>query len=136
MKDIVFVDTGFWIALFDAQDQHHEKVKTNLKSIIKEYRLCLSEFITFEAITYLNCSAKKHDLALEFLNKIESNGSITVFEVDNNIKNKALAIFKKYKDQYFSFTDCTSFAIMREQKVIRYAGFDIHFRSMGFHPIM
>lgn len=136
MRENVFVDTGFWIALFDEQDEHHREVKNNLKSILKDYNLFISEFITFETITYLNCSIKNHDLALKFLNKIDSTNSITIFDVDNNIKSKALGIFKKYNDQYFLFIDCTSFAIMKEQAIMKYAGFDGHFQSMGFYPIL
>ena len=36
MKEIVFVDTGFWIALIDELDEHHESVRTQLPSILKE----------------------------------------------------------------------------------------------------
>jgi len=32
MKENIFIDTGFWIALFDKQDSHHQIIKNNLKS--------------------------------------------------------------------------------------------------------
>lgn len=134
MKEKIFIDTGFWIALFDKMDEHHKFAKSLIKSILNDYHLCLSDFILFETITYLNCSAKKHELAIRFLNKIESINAISVFEVDNYIKNSALKIFKRYDDQFFSFTDCTSFIIIKEQGIMKYAGFDVHFRSMGYYP--
>lgn len=135
MKDKIFVDTGFWIALFDKKDKHHQIVENNKKAILKNYHLYSSEFIVFETITYLNCSIKNHDLALKFLDRIESINFITIFEVDISIKNKALEIFKKYTDQHFSHTDCTSFAIMEKEKLTKYAGFDDHFKSMGFYTV-
>lgn len=136
MKEKVFIDTGFWIALFNKEDEYHQIAQKKFRSILKNYHLYSSEFIFFETITYLSCSIKNHDLALKFLDRIESNNFVTIFEVDLGIKNKAVEIFKKYDDQYFSHTDCTSFAIMQKEKLTNYAGFDDHFRSMGFYPIL
>jgi len=136
MKEKIFIDTGFWIALFDKKDEHHHVVKNNIKFILKSYSICCSDFILFETITYLNCFIKNHVLALKFLNKIESINSITIFDVDSYIKNKALSIFKKYSDHFFSFTDCTSFALMQKKVITKYAGFDKHFQKMGFTPII
>ena len=133
MKEKVFIDTGFWIALFDMKDLHHQLIKNNLKSLLNDFYLYISDFIIFETITYLNCSVKNHDLALKFLNKIESTDSIIIFEVDSYIKNSVLSIFTKYHDQNYSFTDCTSFAIMQKESITKYAGFDKHFKNMGFH---
>jgi len=31
MKEKIFVDTGFWIALFDKKDKHHQIVENNKK---------------------------------------------------------------------------------------------------------
>ena len=136
MKEKVFIDTGFWIALLNKQDEYHQMAKRNFKSILMNYCLYSSEFIVFETITYLNCSIKNHDLAKEFLDRIESNNFVNIFEVDISIKNKAFEIFKKYDDQYFSHTDCTSFAIMQKEKFTKYAGFDDHFKSMGFYTVL
>jgi len=134
MKTRVFIDTGFWIALFDARDEHHQKAKKNLESILTNYDLYISEYILFETITYLNCSIKNHTLALTFLDRVTSNDTIKILKVDSEIISRALEIFKKYEDQYFSFTDCTSFVIMKKESIDKYIGFDKHFTNMGFHP--
>lgn len=70
MKEAVFVDTGFWIALFDRRDTNHLLAKNSLKPLLHDYRLYLSDFIVFETLTYLNCSIKRHDLAIRFLVKV------------------------------------------------------------------
>lgn len=66
MKELVFVDSGFWIALIDERDQNHYAAKAALKPLLQRYRICLSDFIIFETLTYLNCSIRRHDLALNF----------------------------------------------------------------------
>jgi len=51
MKELVFVDSGFWIALIDERDQNHYAAKAALKPLLQRYRICLSDFIIFETLT-------------------------------------------------------------------------------------
>ena len=133
MKERVFVDTGFWIALIDKRDQNHTHAKQSVRPILKKYNVCLSEFIIFETLTYLNCSLKRHDLAITYLNKMDNPG-IRVFTVDETTKNEALQLFKTYADKDLSVTDCTSFVIMKANGIKLFAGFDDHFKQMSFVP--
>lgn len=135
MKEKVFIDSGFWIALLDQKDQNHLIAETSLHPLLKDYSIVLSDFIIFETLTYLNCSIKRHDLALSFLNKTESQG-ISVLIVDEMVKTEGIKWFKKYSDKYLSITDCTSFVLMEENQIRLYAGFDGHFRQMGFLDII
>jgi len=41
-------------------------------------------------------------------------------------------IFTKYRDQDFSYVDCTSFALMQRMKLSAAFAFDRHFRVMKF----
>ena len=40
--------------------------------------------------------------------------------------------FERYADKKFSFTDCTSFAVMKRLKVKTALSFDKHFTQAGF----
>jgi hypothetical protein len=46
-----------------------------------------------------------------------------------------LAIFEKYADTAFSFTDCTGFAVMRRAKIRLALTLDRHFRQFGFDGV-
>ena len=131
MKTAVFVDTGFWIALFDKRDLNHSVAKDSLKPLLQNYRLYLSDFIVFETLTYLNCSIKRHDLAVRFLVKVQES-VLTTLVVDEIIKAKALEAFQKYSDKDLSITDCSSLILMLQKEIKLYAGFDDHFRQVGF----
>jgi hypothetical protein len=49
------------------------------------------------------------------------------------LEDAAFAIFKRYHDKGFSFTDCTSFAVMKALKLRKAFAFDRHFEQMeGF----
>ncbi len=45
---------------------------------------------------------------------------------------RVLEIYKKYSDQFFSFTDCTSFAIMESLKIEEALAFERHFTFEAF----
>jgi predicted nucleic acid-binding protein len=134
MKEPVFIDSSFWIALLDQKDQKHPIARDHLKSLLQNYRICLSDFIVFETITYLNCSIKRHDLALTFLKKTESPGILLII-VDEIVKSKSVEWFKRYSGKDLSITDCTSFVLMKSHKIQLYAGFDRHFEEFGFSEI-
>ena len=42
----------------------------------------------------------------------------------------------KFQDQDFSFTDCTSFALMKRLDLTEAATNDTHFTTAGFHPLL
>lgn len=133
MTRLAFADTGFWIALLDARDEHHSQAQAGLHLAESEYRLTISDFVLYETITYLNCSIKRHDLAVRFIESIHKAG-FRVFEVDGPVKADALDIFVKYSDKNFSFTDCATFVLMRREGIDEYFGFDDHFAQMGLRP--
>lgn len=135
MKESVFIDTGYWIALFDGRDQNHYSAKKALRILLHDYEVYLSDFIIFETLTYLNCSLKRHDLAIKFIDKTESIG-IHALRVDETTKINAVHWFKKYSDKDFSITDCTSFVLMKTNDIRFFAGFDDHFKQMSFIPII
>jgi hypothetical protein len=45
---------------------------------------------------------------------------------------EAWRLFQQYDDKSFSFTDCTSFILMRRLKLRDAFTFDHHFAQMGF----
>jgi predicted nucleic acid-binding protein len=48
---------------------------------------------------------------------------------------KARALFFRHRDKDHSFTDCTSFVVMRELRLREVLSTDHHFRQMGFRAL-
>lgn len=129
---IVFVDTSAWIALLTRNDQSHPAALTIQSQLRNEKaRLLTSDYVVDETITWLRYRVG-HAAAVAFGEMVLRSQLTEVAPINQPLLDAAWDIFKKYADQEFSFTDCTSFALMQAVHVNRVFSFDHHFRVMGF----
>jgi predicted nucleic acid-binding protein len=128
----VFVDTGAWIALTDQSDAFHtqaHQIADHLKNL--NTLLVTSDYVLDETITWLRYHAG-HQVAAEFADQVMSSQVTEVIYIDENVFSRTVALFRKYKDQKFSFTDCSSFALMQTHRIKQAFAFDAHFTTAGF----
>ncbi len=134
MKKIL-VDTWGWCALANKKDAFHEIASKIDEILIGEgYRYITTNFILCETYTLIRNNAT-HKIAVEFGEGIEISkkaGLIEIIHITPEIENEAWKIFKKYDDKTFSFTDCTTFAVMKQQKLTEAFTNDSHFVQFGF----
>ena len=69
----IFIDTSFWIAFLNKRDQFHKEAKKYFKFALEIYTIQTSDFIIDETITFINCSLKNHQLAIDFLDKLKKH---------------------------------------------------------------
>lgn len=133
MANTIFVDASALIALANKGDQYHSEAKEYLSEITAgSFRLMTSNFVLDETYTRIK-RAGGSKMAIDFGNEIQSNSGIKSITIDHKLEKRAWEIFKKYSDQPFSYTDCTSFALMRERKIQNAFAFDNDFRIFGFN---
>ena len=87
-----------------------------------------------ETLTLLRSRRGLSD-ALKFIGKIRKSQSVRVFWVNEGIFEKALSIFEKTGDKSWSFTDCTSFALMKDLSINEAFTFDNHFTEAGLQKL-
>ena len=130
----IFVDATVWIAIFDPRDQNHKKIArywNTLKSFSQPVRFFTSDYVLDEAYTLLKVYVNPSAPAL--LHKtIHESVITTVYFVGKKIYDEAWKIFAGYEDKKWSFTDCTSYVLMKQDGLIEVLTFDDHFRQMGF----
>lgn len=128
----VFVDTSALVALFDRKDANHQQAKAVLERIKTDRtRMLISDYIFDESITTV-LSAAGHQIAVKVGDFILNSRIIELVWLDAPVTLKAWDYFKKHSDKMFSFTDCTSFLLMKELRVEKYFSFDSDFRRAGF----
>ena len=126
------MDTSALVALFDRKDANHQQAKAVLERIKTDRtRMLISDYIFDESITTV-LSAAGHQIAVKVGDFILSSSIIELVWLDAPVTLKAWDYFKKHSDKMFSFTDCTSFLLMKELRVEKYFSFDSDFRRAGF----
>jgi len=131
-----FVDTSAFIALVDVTDKNHNAAKNCFSEIIKPGNaLVSSNFVICETLNYLRTRIS-YRVAINFRESIYKSNILSIIPISNEIEEAAYTIFKKYKDKDFSFTDCTSFALMEKEKIKTAFSYDHHFMQYGSFQII
>lgn len=90
-----------------------------------------SDFILDEVVTTV-LARDGHNSAVIAGRFIFNSKVIQLVWLDQEMKFRAWDYFTRHNDKDYSFTDCTSFVLMKEMKITRYLSFDDHFRQAGF----
>ena len=132
MTELVFVDTGPWIALSDPRDQWHSLAVRTMERVRQErYSLVTSNLVLIE--TYSGLVGRIQRKAIVRLRStVLGSASIQVERIDEATEDFAWRLFMRYDDKTVSFVDCTSFAVMGQLAITTAFTFDRHFRQVGF----
>jgi predicted nucleic acid-binding protein len=127
----ILVDTSAFHALQNAGDiGEHEIAKRVAEQLqTDEAILVTTDYILDETYTLLR-TVLGHKPAVAFGREIQ-RGGIEIVPVDPSIQREAWEIFEAYADKDFSFTDCTSFVVMRHGRIEIAFTFDRHFQQYG-----
>ncbi len=127
----IFIDTGAFIAAADNADQYHLPAVNFIASTLNKYQSVTSNFVICETLNFLRSRAG-YLAAVTFREKLVESKRISIITVNALLEKQAWSIFNKYKDKDFSFTDCTSFAIMKAFHIDTAFSFDKHFSQFWF----
>lgn len=131
----VFIDTSAWVAIEISKDKNHIRAKNILNDIISNrYFLIMTDYIYDETITELMVSSG-NEHAIKFGEKILKSSIVEMVVIDKEDIKEALGWKKKYKDKDFSFTDCTSFLVMKRLGITKAFCFDGDFEQAGFEVL-
>jgi len=70
------------------------------------------------------------------LDTVFSSAACTVYWTDAERFGETCEFFLKHEDQAWSFTDCLSFVVMKDQGLRQSLTKDAHFREAGFQPLL
>jgi uncharacterized protein len=131
----LFVDTAGWMACADAADPDHARCIAARDNALETGRtLITSDFVVDETLTLVRIRLGI-DAAAEWWRQIDGSPRVQWERIDSNRFERARQLFLRYRDKTFSFTDCTSFAVMQERRVTDALTTDRHFAQIGFHVV-
>jgi uncharacterized protein len=125
---MVFVDTSAWYAIAVPTDPGHAAVLSWYRS--NRLPIVTTDFVVDETLTLLRARGES-DRAIMFGRRFFDLAELPIRYVDRSELRWAWEIFRDQPLRRWSFTDCTSRAVI-ERMHIKYAlTFDRHFAEFG-----
>jgi len=123
------VDTGAWYAYINIKDPDHSKMREILESF--NGSLITSSYI-FDEIVTLVLARSGHQKAVKVGEVLLSPRAVEMVRVGAADERAAWQLLQERPGKAYSFTDCTSFVLMRRLKLTKALTLDEHFAQEGF----
>lgn len=131
----VFVDTSGWVALFVANDKNHKKAVSIFEDIKQsKASIYTSDYCIDETITTI-LARGNHKQSVLAGKVLFTSEIIKIVHVSTDYLQGAWELYQKYKDKRFSFTDVTTFVIMKDLNIKKAFAFDREFTQAGIELI-
>lgn len=129
---MLFVDTAGWVAAADAADRLNGSVCRARDGWLEDGGLLVtSDYVIDETLTALRFRLGL-GAAERWWTQIEGSTRLRLEGVDSARCERARALFFRYRDKDLSFTDCTSFVVMKDLRIGKALTLDHHFGQLGF----
>lgn len=132
----VFVDTSGLYALVEKKDSVHVAARMAVESVLRQgRRLVVTDYIVTEALNLAN-SRSGTRVAVRVLDLLDQSSGISIEWIGQSRFDTTKAFFRRHGDHHYSFTDCTSFVVMRELRLSQALTTDGHFLEAGFEALL
>jgi uncharacterized protein len=128
----LFVDTAGWMACADGADPAHARARAARDAALEAgLRLVTTDYVVDETLTLIRMRLGI-GAAEAWWAQVDGSSRVRHETIDAHRAERARALFFRHRDKDYSFTDCTSFVVMRELRLKEALTTDGHFRQMGF----
>ena len=132
----LFIDTGGFYALVSADSTSHaDAVEIMVQCQHSRRQAVTTDYILDETATLLRARGLTKQLK-EFLRLSETSRALNIEWMTPDRFARTRTFMLKHLDQEFSFTDCASFVVMKELRLVNALATDKHFRIAGFNPLL
>ncbi|MDB9493294.1 PIN domain-containing protein [Spirulina major CS-329] len=132
----IFVDTGYWIALISPDDDLHDQALWITEQVLP------AQFVTTELVlnellnAFSRHGARFRQAAVSLIDSLLEDETVEIIPQSIQLFHAALALYRQRPDQAWSHTDCVSFHLMRERKIMEALAYDRHFEQAGFVALL
>lgn len=133
MMAVVFVDTRAWFASFVPNDPDYQAASEWLDQ--NRAALVTSDYIFDELMTLFKTRGE-FDRALIVGDQLRRKQIANVLTLTEGDLDAAWRAFSQFRDKAWSFTDCTSFAVMQRLEIREAFSFDHHFKQFGLGVVV
>ena len=128
----IFIDTGFLIALLNANDNYH-LTATKLSLKYEGISFLTTDAVLLELGNALSRSSKQK--TSEMIRYFQQSEDASIIHLTPDLFTKGLQLYDKYQDKSWGLVDCISFVVMQELELTEVLTFDQHFIQAGFNVL-
>jgi predicted nucleic acid-binding protein len=130
-----FADTSFFVAYYNSKDVSHDAARALAREFeARAVLLVTTDYVFDEAMTVLLVRGNK-SIAVQAGRAILDDPNIEILRVDEELFNQAWEVFQSFGDKSWSFTDCTSYVLMKKLNIEIGISFDGDFNQFGVRVI-
>lgn len=125
---MIFVDSGGWFSLVVISDPDHSRVSDFIDDATDS--LLTTDYVVDETLTLLRARGEVHR-AIELGHQFFEGHLAVVHRITDAELQKAWHLIRDFSDKGWSFTDCTSKAVIDELGIQTAIALDRHFLQFG-----
>src|SRR5438067_1458243 len=129
---MIFLDTGFFLALFNSEDELNPR-SLAWSQVLEGEAFLVTEFVLWKCV---NAFSKPRNRASAHALVQYANAECEMIQADHQLFEAGLKLHRERTDKEWSLTDCISFHVMRERDVRQALAHDIHFEQAGFNALL
>jgi predicted nucleic acid-binding protein len=131
----IFVNTSGWLALYDANDPHHQLARELWEDLRNQpVRLVTTDYVLDETFTALKMLGSP-EAAQAFHQLITNSSILRLFMVDSVIFDRGWRLFAQNQQPGWTFTDCVNYAVIQYLGISEVLTFDPEFTMPGLVTI-
>lgn len=122
--DKIFVDSNFFVALYNSEDSLYERALATSRSLEKDPpRAFISNYIFLETVTVLSQRAGRKEAIIRG-NQLLDNNNFQIIQITDSLQTSAWEIFCETPKKNTSFVDCSTIAVMQAEGIDKLLTFD------------
>ena len=133
----VFVDSAYWIARINHQDQWHQAALDARSQLSEDTIFITTEEVLTEVLTGLaRFGSQGRQLAVKSVEAIQADPNIHIFPQTRDSFARGLKFYKSRYDKGYSLQDCISMTTMESTGVTEVLTIDHHVEQEGYVILM
>ncbi len=133
-RERLFLDTAFIQALLNRHDQYHDRAAAFLPRVRSAAEVWVTEAVLVEVGNALSDLDRMS--AVRFVEQCYHSSNMHVVSVDTALLLRAVRLYRDRPDKFWGLTDCISFTVMQDRRLIDAVTTDEHFVQAGYRALL
>jgi predicted nucleic acid-binding protein len=134
-SDSMLVDTSGFFALLNQEEREHPAALRLFTKEAARNVLVTTEHVLVETAALLRARGTR-EMERKFFALLDATRRIRIVWASFPFFTSTRDFFLKHQDKGWSFVDCASFVLMKEEGIREALSTDRHFRQAGFVPLL